>query len=198
MPVVDRRAVTGRHIDGVDQILDGDRDAVKRTAGPFAVALPGRRQRLLAIEILPGADHRLPRVDLLQPGGGIVLGGKPPRRDLARRRAYAQRCRIGHRPLPRSKASTQPTAAPRRAGRAIEPLAGTSIGLGSVRTVAGNHDDDEGGGSRRGAVIGLVVTGLIVVAGYFLMNALRNEGKVEDCLMSGRTNCAPLDIPTHK
>lgn len=58
-----------------------------------------------------------------------------------------------------------------------------------------NDDDD---GSRRGAVIGLVITGLIVVAGYFLMNALRNEGKVEDCLMSGRTNCAPLDIPTHK
>jgi hypothetical protein len=43
-----------------------------------------------------------------------------------------------------------------------------------------------------------VITGLIVIAGYFLMNALRNEGKVEDCLMSGRTNCAPLDIPTHK
>jgi hypothetical protein len=59
------------------------------------------------------------------------------------------------------------------------------------------HDDDDGG-SRRGAVIGLVITGLIVVAGYFLMNALRNEGKVEDCLMSGRSNCAPLDIPAHK
>jgi hypothetical protein len=60
------------------------------------------------------------------------------------------------------------------------------------------RDDDDGGSSRRGALIGLVVTGLIVVAGYFLMNALRNEGKVEDCLMSGRSNCAPLDVPTHK
>ena len=39
---------------------------------------------------------------------------------------------------------------------------------------------------------------LIVVAGYFLMNALRDEGKREDCLMSGRSNCVPLDIPTHK
>ena len=61
-----------------------------------------------------------------------------------------------------------------------------------------NRNDEDSGGSRRGAVIGLVITGLIVMAGYFLMNALRNEGKVEDCLMSGRTNCAPLDIPTHK
>jgi hypothetical protein len=61
-----------------------------------------------------------------------------------------------------------------------------------------NRNDEDSGGNRRGAVIGLVITGLIVIAGYFLMNALRNEGKVEDCLMSGRTNCAPLDIPTHK
>ena len=64
--------------------------------------------------------------------------------------------------------------------------------------MADNQDDDDGGGSRRRAVIGLVITAIIVVAGYFLMNALRNEGRVEDCLMSGRTNCAPLDIPTHK
>ncbi|HWD60775.1 MAG TPA: hypothetical protein VG308_20995 [Stellaceae bacterium] len=57
------------------------------------------------------------------------------------------------------------------------------------------HDED---GNRRGAVIGLIVAALLVIAGYYLMNALRNEGKTEDCLMSGRTNCAPIDIPTHK
>ena len=61
-----------------------------------------------------------------------------------------------------------------------------------------NSNDDDGEGSRRGALIGLAITALIVVAGYFLMNALRDEGKREDCLMSGRSNCAPLDIPTHK
>jgi hypothetical protein len=64
--------------------------------------------------------------------------------------------------------------------------------------MTGDRDDNESGASRRGALIGLVITGIIVVAGYFLMNALRNEGKVEDCLMSGRSNCAPLDIPAHK
>jgi hypothetical protein len=64
--------------------------------------------------------------------------------------------------------------------------------------MSGNRNDDDGDGSRRGALIGLAITALIVVAGYFLMNALRDEGKREDCLMSGRTNCAPLDIPTHK
>jgi hypothetical protein len=59
-------------------------------------------------------------------------------------------------------------------------------------------DDDDGGGSRRGALIGLAIAAVLVIAGYYLMTALRNQGNMEDCLMSGRTNCAPLDIPTHK
>jgi len=61
-----------------------------------------------------------------------------------------------------------------------------------------NDQDDDGGGNRRGALIGLVVTALLVVAGYYLMTVLRHQGQVEDCLMAGRSNCAPLDIPTHK
>ena len=59
-------------------------------------------------------------------------------------------------------------------------------------------DDDPGDGSRRGALIGLAVAAILVIAGYYLTQALRNQGKMEDCLMSGRSNCAPLDIPTHK
>jgi hypothetical protein len=61
-----------------------------------------------------------------------------------------------------------------------------------------DRDDDDGGGSRRGALIGLVVTALLVIAGYYLMTVLRDQGKMEDCLMAGRSNCAPVDIPTHK
>jgi hypothetical protein len=49
--------------------------------------------------------------------------------------------------------------------------------------------------SRRGALIGLVVIALLVVIAYWLVTSLREEGKREDCLASGRTNCAPLDIP---
>jgi len=57
---------------------------------------------------------------------------------------------------------------------------------------------DDAPESRRDAVIGLVVVMVLVVVGYFLVAALREEGKREDCLMSGRTNCAPLDLPDHK
>ena len=47
-------------------------------------------------------------------------------------------------------------------------------------------------------VLGLLVVMLLVVAGYFLMTALRHESQLEDCMMAGRKNCAPLDIPTTK
>jgi hypothetical protein len=75
--------------------------------------------------------------------------------------------------------------------------------LGSVRIMSDNRPDndrdgDDGGGNRRGALIGLLITAVLVVVAYYLVNSLREEGKREDCLMTGRTNCAPLDIPTHK
>jgi hypothetical protein len=49
--------------------------------------------------------------------------------------------------------------------------------------------------SRRGAVIGLAVILLLVVASYFLVGALQRNSAMEDCLMSGRRNCAPIEVP---
>ena len=59
-------------------------------------------------------------------------------------------------------------------------------------------DTQNGGtepGSRRAAVVGLVVVLALVVIGYFLVTALRENANLEDCLMSGRKNCAPIDVP---
>jgi hypothetical protein len=44
-------------------------------------------------------------------------------------------------------------------------------------------------------VIGLVVVLALVVIGYLLVNALRENAQLEDCLMSGRKNCAPITAP---
>jgi hypothetical protein len=49
--------------------------------------------------------------------------------------------------------------------------------------------------SRSRALIGLVVVAVLVVAAIYLVHALRNESKLEDCLMSGRSNCAPIQVP---
>lgn len=48
---------------------------------------------------------------------------------------------------------------------------------------------------RRAAVLGLVVTALLVLGGVLLVHVLSRTGKLQDCVMSGRTNCAPIDLP---
>jgi hypothetical protein len=45
---------------------------------------------------------------------------------------------------------------------------------------------------RRGAVVGLVVTVLLVLGGVLLVHVLGRTAKLQDCVMSGRTNCAPI------
>jgi hypothetical protein len=59
--------------------------------------------------------------------------------------------------------------------------------------------EDQPEPDRRGAAIaGLVFILVLVVAGYFLMGALHRESNLEDCLMSGRRNCAPIDLPRNR
>ena len=57
------------------------------------------------------------------------------------------------------------------------------------------RDHDPEPDSRRPAVIGLIVVLILVVAGYFLVMALRQNANLEDCLMSGRRDCAPIEVP---
>jgi hypothetical protein len=57
--------------------------------------------------------------------------------------------------------------------------------------------DDQGSErSRPGALVGLVVVLVLVVAAVYLVHALQKEAHLEDCLMSGRTNCAPIEVPS--
>jgi hypothetical protein len=60
-----------------------------------------------------------------------------------------------------------------------------------------DHDDPEPN-SRRAAIAGLIVVLLLVIAGYFLMTALRHESNLEDCLLAGRRNCAPIEVPARR
>jgi hypothetical protein len=45
------------------------------------------------------------------------------------------------------------------------------------------------------ALVMLVVTVLLVVGGYFLAIKLKDMARLQDCVMSGRTNCAPIATP---
>jgi hypothetical protein len=56
---------------------------------------------------------------------------------------------------------------------------------------------DEGNDEARrtAALMGLIVILLLAIAGVVLMRALRDEASLEDCLMAGRHNCAPIEVP---
>jgi hypothetical protein len=49
--------------------------------------------------------------------------------------------------------------------------------------------DREEGRSRRGAIAGLLVAAVMLALGLWLAHELTAASKMQDCLMSGRTNC---------
>jgi hypothetical protein len=58
-------------------------------------------------------------------------------------------------------------------------------------------DRDSQKGEQRRSMIALGVVLLLFVVGWILAHELYANGKIEDCVMSGRTNCVPLDSPSH-
>lgn len=57
-------------------------------------------------------------------------------------------------------------------------------------------DNDRDDTRRRGPLVGFGVIVVLVVVGWFLAYELRANGKLEDCLLSGRTNCVPIEAPS--
>ncbi|QIG92200.1 MULTISPECIES: hypothetical protein [unclassified Bradyrhizobium] len=53
--------------------------------------------------------------------------------------------------------------------------------------------ESEDGGSRRGALIGLLVAVVMLGVGLWLAHELTAASKLQDCLMSGRTNCNVIE-----
>jgi hypothetical protein len=58
-------------------------------------------------------------------------------------------------------------------------------------------DDQEGANRQTESLAGLAFALLLVVVGLFLVHTLRTKTRMEDCLMSGRTNCAPIVAPSN-
>ena len=48
---------------------------------------------------------------------------------------------------------------------------------------------------RRGALVGLGIVLALIVGGLILVHVLHGMSRIQDCVMSGRTNCAPIDPP---
>jgi len=50
--------------------------------------------------------------------------------------------------------------------------------------------------SQRTALIGLAICAVLVLGGLLLVYELKKTSELQDCVMQGRTNCAPIDAAT--
>jgi hypothetical protein len=54
-------------------------------------------------------------------------------------------------------------------------------------------NEPEPADNRRGAIAGLVIAVLLLAIGIWLARDLTAASKMQDCLMSGRTNCNEIE-----
>jgi hypothetical protein len=54
-------------------------------------------------------------------------------------------------------------------------------------------DRDKQSGNQRRSLIALGVVVFLFIVGWILARELYADSKLEDCFMSGRTNCAPIN-----
>jgi hypothetical protein len=57
-----------------------------------------------------------------------------------------------------------------------------------------DHDNETP--NRRGALIALGIVVLLFVVGWVLVHEMYADSQLEDCLLSGRTNCEPIPAPS--
>ncbi len=53
-------------------------------------------------------------------------------------------------------------------------------------------DTDADRARARSNIVALAVAAMLVLAGWLLVQKLGQTSRLQDCLMSGRTNCAPI------
>jgi len=55
--------------------------------------------------------------------------------------------------------------------------------------------EQDGEARRTAALMGFIVILVLAIAGVILVRELGEKARLEDCLMSGRRNCAPIEVP---
>jgi len=53
-------------------------------------------------------------------------------------------------------------------------------------------EDEDPPPSRRGAIATLVLLVVAVIGAIYIINRLHSMSAIQDCVMSGRSNCAPI------
>ncbi len=61
-----------------------------------------------------------------------------------------------------------------------------------------DNNDSEQTLSPHAILVILVVIALVCVGGYFLLMKLIDVSRQEDCMLAGRRNCAPIEVPSRR
>jgi len=56
-------------------------------------------------------------------------------------------------------------------------------------------DGDDYSYRMRTNIAAIILVGLLIWCGYWLFNTLAEMRQVQDCILTGRTNCAPISVP---
>ena len=56
-------------------------------------------------------------------------------------------------------------------------------------------DKNKRGGNSRASLAGLGIAVVLLVFGWWLARELTAASRMQDCLMSGRSNCNPIEAP---
>jgi hypothetical protein len=64
-----------------------------------------------------------------------------------------------------------------------------------MTTDPGNDEPDPPPRSR--ALVGLLLLAGLIAAVLFVVHELQGAARLQDCVASGRTNCAPIDTSSH-
>ena len=88
----------------------------------------------------------------------------------------------------------------RRARPPHPPLSSSPIGGSPVADIdkyvrGGVEEDDDYRRRMRTNAAAIVVVGLLIWCGFWLFNTLAELRKVQDCVLTGRTNCVHIDVP---
>ena len=60
------------------------------------------------------------------------------------------------------------------------------------------ESNEEADARRTSALMGFVVVLVLAIAAILLVRELGKKSRLEDCLMSGRKNCAPIEVPVRR
>ena len=58
-----------------------------------------------------------------------------------------------------------------------------------------SHEHHEDADRRTAALMGFVIILMLAIAGVVLVREISRTMRIEDCLMAGRRNCVPIEVP---